>query len=360
MPLRCIDPRTNSSVHAFDVALADWELLASENRRLRHLVMPCCKSAVVLKTSRRGTQFFAHKSDSGGGCGERGETEEHLRLKQLAVEVARAHGWDANTEVAGATPFGDAWKADVMATNGSARVAIEIQWSPQLDEETLRRQARYNASGVRGLWLLRQSAFPSSPELPAARVEGNKDAGFTAFVQTGGREQSVTVAEFLAAALSDRLRFGVTQGVDARVSLQTGEMSCWSCGADTTIVTSVDVSIGPHVWPFSVGALGEHPLLLDEVRGRFDGPSVRAIKHRFSRTQGNSYLSNGCTHCDALIGAFYEHEAWGERTLGSYNRVVDEQLLRSLEARSHFKPAWAVYEADPISKEVVRVPAASV
>lgn len=347
MPLRCIDPRVNNSLHAFDLSHSDWKDLEAENRRLRHLAMPCCQSALVLKTSRRGTQFFAHKSDGGGGCGDRGETEEHLRLKQLAVEVARAQGWDAKTEVAGATPLGDIWKADVLATNGSVRFAIEIQWSLQADEETLRRQARYKASGVRGLWLLRQSSFPTGPDLPAARVEGNGDAGFVAFVRTGGREQTVTVPEFLMAALSDRLRFGVTRGADAHVSLRTGEMSCWSCGADTPIVTGVDVSIGPHLWPFSVSDLDTQPGLFAEIQARFDDPSVHAIKHRFSRTQDRSYLSNGCIHCDALIGAFYEHEAWGERTLNAFNCVIDEQWLSALRNRPDFRPAWAVYEAAP-------------
>lgn len=263
-----------------------------------------------------------------------------MRLKQLAVEVAR---WDASTEVVGATPFGDAWKADVLATNGSTRVAIEIQWSLQADEETLRRQARYEASGVRGLWLLRQSAFPISLELPAARVEGCKDEGFSAFVKTGNGEQAVSVAEFLAAALSDRLRFGVKEGDDGRVSLQTGEMFCWSCGAETRIVTSVDVSIGPHLWQFAVRDLQDHQALLDEIRTKIDAPSVHAIKRRFSKTQNSSYLSNGCTHCDAIIGAFYEHEAWeGQQPLSCFGRIIDDQWLRALRSRPDFRPAWGV------------------
>jgi hypothetical protein len=33
--------------------------------------------------------------------------------------------------------------------------------------------------------------------------------------------------------------------------------------------------------------------------------AVGLIKLRFSRTRNGEYLSNGCVHCDALLGDFY-------------------------------------------------------
>ena len=56
----------------------------------------------MLKRSHRGTQFFAHKAVR--DCSIAPEKEAHLRRKRMAVEAARANGWDAATEVAGSTP----------------------------------------------------------------------------------------------------------------------------------------------------------------------------------------------------------------------------------------------------------------
>ena len=153
--LRCVNLAEEKSLFAFDLAPDEWDQLRMANRKSRLLRMPCCDTEVVLKTSKLGTRFFAHKR--AGDCTVTGETEHHLRLKQIGVEVARSFGWEAETEVPGKSPAGDGWIADVLATKDEAKVAIEIQWSSQTLEETLRRQRRYADSGVRCLWLMRRN-----------------------------------------------------------------------------------------------------------------------------------------------------------------------------------------------------------
>jgi Competence protein CoiA-like family len=338
VPLRCFDPRVNSSIHAFDLSPEAWQALEDENRRERHLRMPCCLAQVTLRKSRRGTQFFAHKAI--GECVTTPETEAHLRLKRMAVEVARANGWEAETEVTEGE-----WRADVLARKGTAKVAVEIQWSPQTNEETMRRQARYVESGVRCLWLLRQGKFPVNHSLPAARIGTSLDEGFVAFVPTGSGEQTVPMRDFLGAAFTKRLRFGVPLGFPARVSVRAGRMFCWKCGAETQIITGIDVLLGPNEYRFSVPDFSDFPDLFEFVRPRLPNDlRIGDIKRRSSKAQERSYLSNACAHCDAFIGEFYEHDAWDDqREVCTFTVQIDERWRKALEANDGHEEGWGVY-----------------
>ena len=89
MPLRCFDPKAGN-IQAFDLSADAWQVLRQKDKKTKHLQMPCCDSAVVLKRSKLGTQFFAHKAKS--MCATAPEREEHLILKQEAVLAARKKG----------------------------------------------------------------------------------------------------------------------------------------------------------------------------------------------------------------------------------------------------------------------------
>lgn len=345
MPLRCLDPDSSGSIHAFDLSDDAWDQLVAENRRRRHLRMPCCTVEVVLKTSRRGTRFFAHKA--AGDCATAPETEAHLRLKQLAVEVARAHGWDAETEASGVSTDGAAWRADVLARKGGARIAVEVQWSRQTPEETLRRQDRYAASGVRCLWVFRHAGFPCSGELPAARLDGSPEKGFLAVVHrsAGGTEQVLPMPEFLNAAFERRFRFGWQRDTAATMSIFAGPIFCWACGAETSIVSGLEIASGPHLFRLSVPDLTTHTHLFHDVLPLVEARrDIGRIKMRHSRTQGRSYLSNGCAHCDALVGQFHECEARTEETkIGEVEIQFGDDWIGVIEATGDEEPAWGVY-----------------
>jgi hypothetical protein len=341
MPLRCLDP-AGRDIQAFDLAEEQWRVLEAENRRARHLKMPCCSAQVVLKCSRLGTRFFAHKAV--GACTIAPETEAHLRLKAMAVEVARAHGWSATTEVPGASPSGEAWRADVLAEKGDRKVAIEIQWSTETDDEILRRQQRYREAGVRGLWLLRQRSFPITRELPAAGIGGSPEGGFAALIPSDFGHQALPMREFLNAVFKRRFRFGVPIGAEATVSVRAGCLPCWSCGAETTIITGVDVAFGAQELSFTIPDLGEHAQPLESVLRRLSGDlEVGSIKPRFSKTQDRSYVSNGCFHCGALIGEFFEHDAWDEQeTVLAFSIQISEQWKRAIESHCGYERTWSV------------------
>ena len=107
--------------------------------------------------SKLGTQFFAHKRR--GECTSAAETAEHLFVKACIAKAIKGTEWEVSTEQRGQAPDGSVWVADVMASRAAHRIAFEMQWSAQSQDETARRQEQYRSSGVRGLWLFGVPSF---------------------------------------------------------------------------------------------------------------------------------------------------------------------------------------------------------
>jgi competence protein CoiA len=242
---------------------------------------------------------------------------------------------------------------------------VEIQWSGQTNDETMRRQERYRQSGIRGLWLLRQPGFPITHDLPAVCIGGDLKDGFKALIPSGTHlcardrvepdrwHQILPMREFLAAVFSRRFRFGPLDDAGL-VCIRSGTIECWreSCRARTRIITFVELAFGPHKYDFTIPMLGKHPELCSAVLGRLPPhPKIGEIKPRFSRTQGCSYISNGCYQCDAIIGEFFEHDAWygDEEVLVVFPIKLSKEWKRAIkktfgeeEFGSRF--AWGVYD----------------
>lgn len=147
MPIRAASDQ--GDIHAFALSTEQWAELKGTYRGLT-LRMPCCGVAAIPKTSTRGTYFFAHARR--GECATADESPEHLYCKSLIAKAALDTGWTVTSERPGVSPDGESWIADVFCEKGTARLALEVQMSPQTDDETTRRQLRYKASGVRGAW----------------------------------------------------------------------------------------------------------------------------------------------------------------------------------------------------------------
>lgn len=328
MPLRCVDEH-GTVIDALGCSQEQWDSLRERARKERNLRMPCCPARAVLKTSKLGTRFFAHKAR--GDCSWKPETAAHLQLKALALTAARQAGWKAQSEVTGHTPEGERWTADVLAWKGEDRVAVEIQWSGQTNEETWHRQRRYERSGVKGVWLVRQPGFPISAELPAACIGGSMEEGLRILVpefegaHARDRERSfhwlqdLSPVEFLRAVFEGRFLFGAEHARTLTFGIETGVMECWKCHALTRIVTKLSGRTGPHGRFIDVQEASSVPKLTELLhKAAALRTDIGTVKERFSHALGQSYLSNGCSECDALIGQFYEHEAYyvQEETVG--------------------------------------------
>src|SRR5262245_24793986 len=99
-----------------------------------------------------------------------------------------------------------------------------------------------------------------------------------------------------------------------------GRLYCWSCGCETSIITRFEVAHQTREYGFTVPDLNSYPDLVIALSELLPSDiQIGLIRRRYSKTQGRSYLSNGCAHCGALIGEFFEHDAWeDQRVVGTF------------------------------------------
>ena len=171
----------------------------------------------------------------------------------------------------------------MLAHKGEAKVAIEIQWSPQNNEKSLYRQERYRQSDVRCLWLLRRPGFPVSQDFPAARVSGDLAEGFEAHLDG----QVMPLDVFLDAVFAKRFRYGIPVGAKAIVRVH-GWRSYFGRKV-TRDIGHIDVLVGPHRIQLTVQRLEIFPDLLASCKERIPkviGTGLNTPGHKLDITDG--------------------------------------------------------------------------
>lgn len=224
MPLRAIGE--SGPVHSFEYDTERWSELKGAYKKMG-LHMPCCQMPAIPKTSTRGNFFFAHARV--GECASADESPEHLYCKFLVAKAAYDAGWTVTTERPGAAPSGEEWIADVFCEKGRAKLALEIQMSPQTDEETFRRQARYDESGVRGAWFFghkgRKGTIAFDRDTPAFSMRRFLVGEVPVLEQFG-----LELPAFVQALLQKRITWQVPQHVQP-VYVEYLQDICWACKA---------------------------------------------------------------------------------------------------------------------------------
>jgi len=110
------------------------------------------------------------------------------------------------------------------------------------------------------------------------------------------------------------------------IRIMTAPADCWACGAETELVTRIHIRRPAGAAECAVSDLTEYPGLAGEIGREVEArPSVGLIKWRHSKTVGRQYMSNGCAHCDALLGDFFEVQA---RNLESEFRTFEPEDAR--------------------------------
>lgn len=305
MPLKCLSP--TGPLFSFDFDRAGFEQLRAEQATRRHLHFGCCDAVVGLRVSSTGRPHFYHMHGA-SVCQHESETEQHLRIKEAVACSARAAGWTADTEAYG-TEYagGESWTADVLASYRSSKVAFEVQLSPQTWAETIARQRRYKASGVRGLWFFASNGYDVCEDIPSFQIrpaEASPEAYEVrispprVFNEPGVhalREEWASLPEFVAGALGRRLHWAPvarTGCIDVMLRLKDA-LPC-KCGTPVALpvgcVTAAPGCAGHHALVWSIMGRGIRTLgprwlnaIVDHVNGTQEHVDKIARRERVDR-----------------------------------------------------------------------------
>lgn len=328
MPLRAVGDAGN--VQAFEFDATSWATLKQGYRALG-LRIPCCGSPAIPKTSKLGNFFFAHERR--GECTTAPESPEHLYCKGLIARGAQSAGWTVTTERPGATPEGEDWIADVFCEKGAAKIVIEVQMSPQTDEEAIRRQVRYKASGVRGAWFYgpraRKTTVAFDKDTPAFGLP-LVEIGVVPPVQRFG----VPLDEFVIALLSKRLIWTVPEYSRPHY-VEFMHDTCWACQKPVKQIyghlngSSIPEGANPmedeyggwHERHFTVASLSQALesvlTLISSEQLRAQGLNAIGTRDVINGKPTHWKYSNFCIHCRAPQNNFHVGERLSKALYGA-------------------------------------------
>ncbi len=326
------------------------ESMRSRNRKEKVYTAKCCGAPLSIRVAEGKAPHFVHQVTPENCDADRCETPEHRRLKHLIAETAiRTYEFDVETEARENDPVtGRAlWQADVLVLMKRAAVAFEVQLS-NADYEHMRvRQARYKASGVRGLWLVRtKKGFPQSKELPVFTLENQK---FGDWVNISTRwdlsdiwrrtEEAnlIELPDFVEAVLNKRLKWAPFVGKpDTPLDADVGYVQVGTCGGCSRKIVVVDESrlciASEFGYPdyLCVGGLGRtrrtkwHSRIADAVWQKVAGDVDVTFRS----------VSNACCWCHAPIVS-------GTPTTHADGYLSTQLMLRDLPAPGFGTIEWS-------------------
>lgn len=326
MPLSAL--LVSEPIYAFNFRPDAWQKLRERASELR---FPCCDAGVVLKRSRIGTQFFAHARK--GACITGPESIEHLQAKDAIARAAIAAGWKAETEVRGRSPAGDDWIADVLVTRGSVKLAFEVQWARQATEVTQIRQARYETSGVRALWLMRQKDIPKpSKALPAFLIE-RTDNGFCIAVDWDPifqvAKHRYPLDRFVQGALGRQLVWRPMTGKKVALTWRVRRRSCEVCSTWNQIPLVGRLGAITSITPNQL--LGKPDVLIETLL-----PADIRRRHQIAKLYFDGAIAyESCRRCGAsLMDLRYLYGKMLD--LPAYGITLSSEVLDALDDRQAF------------------------
>ena len=330
------------TIYGFQYDLKSWIALKEDSKST--FEMTCCGNKAILKTSKLGTQFFAHKiKPKDSNCSTGGESAEHIHIKYLVMKELDRNGWVVEVEKRGVTPSGEEWIADIYAEKGKAKIAIEVQWSPQTFIETKRRQEKYAQSGVRCAWLLRGGSIKardaiigdyaySTKDLPVFSIYKNKKCSDSTYKVYNVNKVcleddlifdplepiELDLENFIKMLVSAKIKFRPKFSPYSELTLDIIEQSCWRCHNVTNTVVKVIYEntlygIANERSHYYKNIYDCDKKTINLINTNFSKPyNFAPLRGRYSKTEKSSYIANSCVHCDSLMGRFFDRQAYRE------------------------------------------------
>lgn len=338
MAFSCV--KNDKTIYSFEYTLENW--IALKEDKDSTFKMTCCGNQAILKTSKLGTQFFAHKvKPDNYDCSTGGETIEHMHIKYLVSKKLFECGWSVEVEKRGVSSKGEEWIADIYAEKGKAKIAIEVQWSRQSFIETKRRQQVYKDSGVRCAWLLRSGSVKDrdaivgdfmhrTKSVPVFSIYRNKkesDSPYNVYnVCKAALEGSLgydplgqtelELEGFIEKLVSGKIQFRPKYSPTSQLSLDIVRLQCWSCKIVTNTVMKVRFKNTLYGIDNEYSHNSQYVDECDKETIELINTSFSQSYHfaplrsRYSKTVNGSYIANSCIRCDALMGRHFL-KSWG-------------------------------------------------
>lgn len=352
---------------SIDFDAEGWEELRARNRKDRALKMKCCGADVTLRQTKLGTQYFAHAKK--WICPAGTDPAEVMLAREMIAKAVRRAGWSISVETAGTPNGAEGWTVDVLASReGGKPVAFKVQWGRLPLDEVSRYQAVLQAAGIRTLWLMRQQSIPVEKAAPAFRLSHVADANMCvvslpgpyyhpAFASSKNSDgpnywrQHIELGRLVEGALGGKLRFAPQVGRTLPLDVSAAYTDCWRCKKTTGLVIDLcfaasrvlhgAADVTANIYDFDDEGRGAALLMSTLPAETLARHGIGPIKPRYSRTEGQPYLSNGCIHCDALQGRFFDHEvAYDAHPIFSIDVLFDDRWASHLEDREAIDKWW--------------------
>lgn len=238
---------------------------------------------------------------------------EIVDLRNLVAAEIASHGWNVEIRSPGSGAVKSLRSPVIYASRGRVNVVVETPPQSTPISEAIARQAQYEKSHIRCLWLFSRPDFPISADLPAAYVDQTDPnrvlarlpgSGIAPSRRNAKREtdwqQSLALDQLIAAAFSGRFWHGtVREGQVATVRLDGEFTKCEGCGDWTNLCRAIEV-LSPYPGShFALYKLEDTPahLLGELLPGNLEAAKVGAIRKRYIREERRSRIANSCVRC---------------------------------------------------------------